>query len=39
MADPDTSAMDQLIAHARDLQGTDEFADDLSMVELIFPAP
>ena len=37
--DPDNSPMDQLIAHARALQGTDEFVDDLSMVELIFPAP
>ena len=35
--DQDASSMDQLIAHARVLQGIDEFADDLSMVELIFP--
>lgn len=35
--DPEISSMDQLIAHARELQGGDEFADDLSMVELIFP--
>lgn len=35
--DPTLSSMDQLIAHARSLQGIDEFADDLSMVELIFP--
>ena len=34
--DPAASSMDQLIAHARALQGVDEFADDLSMVELIF---
>ncbi len=35
--DPSASSMDQLIAHARGLQGIDEFIDDLSMVELIFP--
>ena len=35
--DPSSSSMDQLIAHARSLQGVDEFVDDLSMVELIFP--
>ena len=35
--DPSASSMDQLIAQARILQGIDEFADDLSMVELIFP--
>lgn len=35
--DPDVPAMDRLIAHARELQGGDEFADDLSMVEFIFP--
>ena len=39
VGDPVTPAMDQLIAHARALQGTDEFVDDLSMVELIFPHP
>ena len=33
------SAMDALIAHARTLQGTDEFVDDLSMVEFRFPPP
>ena len=32
------SAMDPLIAHARKLQGTDEFVDDLSMVEFRFPS-
>ena len=32
----ETSKMDQLIAHDRELMGTDEFADDLSLVELIF---
>ena len=31
------SAMDPLIAHARSLQGKDEFVDDLSMVEFRFP--
>jgi sigma-B regulation protein RsbU (phosphoserine phosphatase) len=31
-----TSKMDQLIAHDRALMGRDEFADDLSIVELIF---
>ena len=36
-ADPQTSSMDQLISHARSLQGIDEFIDDLSMVEFIFP--
>ena len=35
--DTDVSSMDRLIAHARELQGGDEFADDLSMVEFIFP--
>ena len=37
--DTTASSMDQLIAHARMLQGVDEFVDDLSMVELIFPSP
>jgi sigma-B regulation protein RsbU (phosphoserine phosphatase) len=32
----ETSKMDQLIAHDRELMGVDEFADDLSLVELIF---
>lgn len=31
-----TSKMDQLIAYDRELMGKDEFADDLSIVELIF---
>ena len=31
-----TSKMDRLIAHDRELMGVDEFADDLSIVELIF---
>ena len=35
--DAEASSMDQLIAHARGLQGVDDFIDDLSMVELIFP--
>lgn len=35
--DPESPPMDQLIAHARALQGSDEFVDDLSMIELIFP--
>ena len=32
----ETSKMDRLIAHDRELMGTDEFADDFSLVELIF---
>lgn len=32
-----SSSMDALIAHARGLQGRDEFVDDLSMVEIRFP--
>jgi sigma-B regulation protein RsbU (phosphoserine phosphatase) len=39
MSGPDASGMDPLIAHARALQGTDEFVDDLSMVEFRFPPP
>ncbi len=35
--DAEASSMDQLIGYARALQGIDEFADDLSMVELVFP--
>jgi sigma-B regulation protein RsbU (phosphoserine phosphatase) len=31
------TGMDQLIRHAREMQGSDEFADDLSMVEFQFP--
>jgi sigma-B regulation protein RsbU (phosphoserine phosphatase) len=34
---PDDPGMDQLIRHARALKGSDEFADDLSMVEITFP--
>jgi sigma-B regulation protein RsbU (phosphoserine phosphatase) len=33
----EANGMDQLIAHARALKGSDEFADDLSMVEFRFP--
>jgi sigma-B regulation protein RsbU (phosphoserine phosphatase) len=36
---PDPSGMDRLIAHARSLGGREEFADDLSMVELLLPPP
>jgi sigma-B regulation protein RsbU (phosphoserine phosphatase) len=32
----ETSKMDLLIAHDRQLMGTDDFADDLSLVELLF---
>lgn len=39
MRGPGSSAMDPLIAHARALQGSDEFVDDLSMVEVHFPPP
>jgi sigma-B regulation protein RsbU (phosphoserine phosphatase) len=39
MRGPGSSGMDPLIAHARALQGADEFADDLSMVEIRFPPP
>ena len=37
MRGPGRSGMDPLIAHARALQGSDEFVDDLSMVEIRFP--
>ena len=37
IGDEQESSMDRLIAHARGLQGVDEFVDDLSMCELIFP--
>jgi phosphoserine phosphatase RsbU/P len=36
-ADPQDTGMDQLIRHARQMSGSDEFADDLSMVEFLFP--
>ena len=34
---PDDPGMDRLIRHARQMKGSDEFADDLSIVELLFP--
>jgi sigma-B regulation protein RsbU (phosphoserine phosphatase) len=34
---PDPSSMDRLIGHARAMSGSEEFADDLSMVEIVFP--
>ena len=34
---PEQTGMDGLIRHARELKGSDEFADDLSMVEFLFP--
>ena len=34
---PEDTGMDQLIRYAREMQGSDEFADDLSMVEFQFP--
>ena len=37
--DPRRHWMDQLIRHARAMSGSDEFADDLSMVEFLFPPP
>ncbi len=36
-ANPEDTGMDQLIRHARQMSGSEEFADDLSMVELFFP--
>jgi sigma-B regulation protein RsbU (phosphoserine phosphatase) len=36
-ADPKDTGMDQLIRHARAMSGSEEFADDLSMVEFVFP--
>jgi phosphoserine phosphatase RsbU/P len=35
---PEDTGMDQLIRHARQMSGSEEFADDLSMVEFLFPA-
>jgi len=35
--DPNDTGMDQLIRHARAMSGSEEFADDLSMVEFVFP--
>jgi sigma-B regulation protein RsbU (phosphoserine phosphatase) len=34
---PEQTGMDLLIRHARELSGTEEFVDDLSMVEFLFP--
>jgi len=34
---PDPSSMDRLIKHAREMQGSDEFVDDFSIVEFVFP--
>ena len=36
---PDPSSMDRLIGHARAMQRSDEFADDFSIVEFVFPTP
>jgi sigma-B regulation protein RsbU (phosphoserine phosphatase) len=36
---PDDPGMDRLIRHAREMKGSDEFADDLSIVEFLFPTP
>ena len=33
---PDDPGMDRLIRHAREMKGSDEFADDLSILELWF---
>jgi phosphoserine phosphatase RsbU/P len=35
---PEETGMDRLIQYARNLSGSEEFADDLSMVEFLFPA-
>jgi sigma-B regulation protein RsbU (phosphoserine phosphatase) len=37
--DSQDTGMDQLIRHARAMSGSEEFADDLSMVEFLFPSP
>jgi sigma-B regulation protein RsbU (phosphoserine phosphatase) len=34
---PESTGMDGLIKYARELSGSEEFADDLSMVEFLFP--
>jgi hypothetical protein len=34
---PDDPGMDRLIRYAREMKGSDEFADDLSIVEVLFP--
>jgi sigma-B regulation protein RsbU (phosphoserine phosphatase) len=36
---PDEPGMDRLIRHAREMKGSDEFADDFSIVEFLFPKP
>jgi sigma-B regulation protein RsbU (phosphoserine phosphatase) len=36
---PEDTGMDQLIRHARQMSGSEEFADDLSMVEFLFTSP
>jgi sigma-B regulation protein RsbU (phosphoserine phosphatase) len=36
---PEDPGMDRLIRYAREMKGSDEFADDLSIVEFLFPAP
>ncbi len=34
---PEETGMDRLIRYAREMSGSEEFADDLSMVEFLFP--
>ena len=34
---PEDPGMDRLIRYAREMKGSDEFADDLSIVEFLFP--
>jgi len=36
---PDPSSMDRLIASTRAMMGSDEYVDDFSIVELLFPPP
>ena len=36
---PEDPGMDRLIRYAREMKGSDEFADDFSIVELSFSAP
>ena len=35
---PDDPGMDRLIRYAREMKGSDEFADDFSIVEILFPS-
>jgi sigma-B regulation protein RsbU (phosphoserine phosphatase) len=35
---PEDPGMDRLIRHAREMSGSEEFADDLSIVEFLFPS-